>query len=752
VANDSHGANAPETRMPRSASYTESVTKRSARPFLVLGLLLAAGCGGGASPHNVPNPAPTNASPQPQIVHRVIGFALGENPVLESVPAGDPAAVPPGGKDLGPVAQAAIVYPDGSVQYADPSGGYDPSQSSFARSYRTQLSSNALVQPTVILTDPTNAALASFANVSAYASAQQAQARVVRASRVLSGHQAVGTQMNVAGVVLLPETATLVSGNVLALNAVGVDTNNNVVDISNLSLKYSAQYGTVFAFPNSTQAYYMPPQVPATQLVDSVTVNVIGPDGVTTVASATNEITIVAQSQAASVSGTLADAGGSAIPGGVAVFAQAGLPQFFMPSYTLGTGNASGTYSTQLPANSLFSMGVGMGSAGNYGVYVGQTANGSSSYRSVAAGGTDTLNLSIASPPVPFSVLPLALQSNLPNWVTFVRDAWYAGFSFSRRIYSASSGIQQLLANAPQTLSAPTPSDPAPVGSGQFAKWCYQWQPISGVPTLVLIENTDSQCTQPGNEAYTVTVATPPAGGTASYQYVRYYSHTMFPITGTPDVVTGSLLVESGSWTQSVTTSGNAIQTDMATVSAQLYDELDQVIGQPVYNDAVAYQYSLDPNGLATEQFTNGQRTSAYDGSLVVSYSGTKTQLAPYASCAASASACNSVSATVSQDGYTYTVNGTHYGDGSRSLVYQSTSPGDDSKITLGIVSDAISNSTGCLTCASAPGTVYDTDGTTPIATFTVNNAGLVQVSIYNTPAGSSALGANVIDTLAFVL
>lgn len=752
MANHSHPTRLRGTPALRRPGYARSVFRCTLRVALLFGILLVAACGGGGGGGSRPStnatPPPTTAPAQPQTIHRIIGFAVGV--ALETVPAGNPPALPPGGADLGPVPGAAIVYPDGSVQYADLNGGYDPTKSSFAQTYRLQLNSNAQLQPTIILSDPLHTAIPSMASVSAYSSAQQIQARHVTAKHQVIGRPSAGRQINIAGVILLPETATLIAGNPLALNAVGVDTNNNVVDISNATITYSADYGTVLPFANSTQAYYVPPTVQTGQIVDSVTVTV-SVDSVNAV-SATNQITVLAPSSAASISGSLSD-GGAAVADGIAVFAQAGLPKFFMPSYSLALADGNGNYSTQLPASSLFSLGIGEGSPPNFGVFVAQGANGSTSYRSGGAGQSGRLDLSVQTPRVPFSALPLALQTDLPNWVTFVRDAWYAGFSFSRQVFAAGSGIQPLLAATPQTLSAPSPANPTPVGSGELATWCYQWQPLAGIPTLVLIENTDTQCTQPGNEAYTIAAASAPAGGTASYQYVHYYSHTAFPTTGAPDVVTGSLLVDSGTWTQNLTTgSGGAVQSDIASVSAQLYDELDQVLGQPVYNDTLSYQYTLGAGGLATEQFSNGQRTSAYDGTLIASYNGTRTQLAPYSSCTTGATACTSISANVQEDGYNYSVSGTRYGDGSRSFTYQNSSPGDSSEVTLNVVGDRLSNTSGCMVCSSSPGVVYDVDGITPIATFTVSNAGLVQVSIYDTPSGSTTLGPDVIDTLAFVL
>lgn len=750
MANHSHRDPSSGTQLARTARYDARVMKRGIGTLAALLTFVLGGCGGaGGSSSHAPasgvTPSPTTAPATPQFVHRIIGFASGVKPVLETVPAGNAPALPPGARDLGVVAGAGIVYPDGSVQYADKDGGYDPSKSAFGQKYRTQLNSNAQLQPAVILTDPSNGSMPTQANISAYSSVQQGQTRTVAARRMIVGRPGSGTQTNVAGVVLLPIVATLVSGNILSLNAVGVDTNNNVVDISNLPITYTAQYGTVFQFSNSTQAYYLPPPVTAGQIVDTVQVELTQADG-THPLDAGDQITILAPANTASASGQLTSSG-APVDGGIAIFAQSGLPQYFMPSFTLASADSNGNYTTQLPANTLYSLGIGTGAGGSAGAYVAQGPNGSSSYHSLGSGASDTLNLSVAQPPVPFSTLPLALQYNLPSWVTFVRDAWYTGSSFSRRIFEASSGIQSLLASAPQTLSAPTPSSPAPIGSGQLAMWCYQWQPIGGVPTLVLIENTDTKCTQGGNEAYTVN------GGSGSYQYAHYYSHANFQTSGTPDVVTGSLLVDAGGWSQSVTTdaSGN-IQTDLASISYGLYDELDQVFGQPVYNESLSYQYTAGSNGLSSEQFSNGQRTSAYDGTLVSSFSGTKTQLAAYSTCVGASTACSSVSASVQEDGFNYTVTGTHHGDGSRSLTYQSTASGDSSKVTLGVVSDAQSNTSGCLVCTTAPGTVYDTDGITPIATFTISNAGLVQVQIYDTPGGSTTPGPDVIGTLAFVL
>lgn len=751
MANDSHRASRSETRSAMRDQYAAHVRNVTIAGSLLMGLALAAcGGGGGSGPapssHTVPSPTPPPASPQPQFIHVII-FSNGKHST-ETVPNGSTPALPPGAKDGGTLARANIIYPDGSLQVADANGGFDPAKSSFATTYQKQLQSEASIQPLIVVTDPAGAASPSTAVVSAYTQAAKAQSRLVRqASSSVRVTQGTGVQANIAGVVLLPQTSTLIGGSMLQMDAVGVDTNDKVLDLSGATINWSAQSGSVVPFPGTPFAYYLAPDPGAGSLNDVITVSVSLP-GTPDFTSA-NRIVVVSPASTASVGGTLS-ANGTPAANGIALFAQAGLPRTFAPNYWLAQADAKGAYTAQIPASSTFSLAMGTDLGGGFGLYVAQTSGGATSYQSGAAGAFQSLDVLLAEPPVQFSDLPPALQSALPSYVQFIRDGWYTTGSFYRRVFEASSGLQSLLANQPTTL--PSPASPAPVGSGQLSQWCYQWQSIAGTPTLVVIENTDAQCTQAGNEAYTITASASTSGAPATFQYVHYASNTPYSLTGTPDVVTNALLVESGNWTQALTMQNAGIQSDQASIQADLYDQDNQIFGQPVYNESLQYQYSVGGNGLASAQFSNEQRISAWDGTLVGTFNGTKTQVATLSTCQGSASACHTISSSAQQDGLNYTVSGTHNGDGSTSLTYQSVLSGDSSKVVFSTVSDFASNTQHCMVCSSQPGVIYDTDGTTPIATFTINNAGLVQVLVYDTPPGSSTLGPDVVDTIGFIL
>src|SRR5579883_2487558 len=249
MANPGYGGPAFGTPLATARSYDAGVRTALTVTVLLSALLLAA-CGGGGSASasapggsngHTPAPAtPPPASGQPQTVHRVIGFS--QHTMTESVPGSDAPALPPGFSDAGPLAHAVIVYPDGSTQVADGNGVYDPAKSSYAFKYQAQLGRNASVQPIVVLTDPTGAAAPSTAAVSAYGAAEVAASRFVQARHSFARRMQIGgNSENVAGVQLLPQMGALIAGSLLSLNAVGVDTNDNVLDISQAHVSWSAQ-------------------------------------------------------------------------------------------------------------------------------------------------------------------------------------------------------------------------------------------------------------------------------------------------------------------------------------------------------------------------------------------------------------------------------------------------------------------------------------------------------------------------------
>lgn len=720
------------------------------RPLLAsVALLAVTACGGGTGvrqTQNQPQPAPTS-SPQLQHVHFIIG-ASGRR-LTEVVPGAQQPALPRGARDGGVVPRAKITYPDGSTQTADANGGFDPSQSAYALKYAALLKKNAYAQPSVIITDPANQAPPAQAIVDAFAGAHRIQSRFVRSNRRV-GLRDSATATNIAGVILLPDVATLVSTQILDLNAEGIDTNNNVLQIDGANITWSAQSGSVLSYPGTNEAVYVPPALDSGSLTDAITTTVTLPSGTTF--SASTRVTVIGPSSTAAVSGTLY-ANGTPVAGGLATFAQQPLPQFFAPTYWLAGADDKGAYTIDLPAAERFSLAMGLPAAispsGDFGLYVANTAAGASSYSSGAAATNAALDLYLGPGPVPFTDLPPSLQSWLPPYVAYIRDAWYATTATVKRVFEADSGIQPMLNAPPSTF--PSPAQPAPITNGQFAKWCYQWQMLQGAATLVIIENRDTTCTAPGRSALAIT----PAGG-ATFSFVRYGSVTPYALTGTPDVITNSLLIEAGTWSQTLAqdTNGN-ITSDQANVQLGWYDQDHQVYGSPVYNETLGYAYSTDSNGLATVHFSNDTRSSGDDGSILSVLNATKSQHAALTASGCqngSNAVCYTVTGSVDDGGTSYSIGNTIAGDGSATLTFQNTSTGDKGKMQMNLASESSSDSNGCLVCASAPGMIYDADGTTPIGVFTINNARLVQTSIYDTQPGSSTLGPNVIDALGFIL
>lgn len=728
-----------------------------------LSLLAACGGAGNGGPRaggNVPTPLPTGGASYQG--HIVVEFGAGRR--TEIVPAGSAAVLGQGETDAGPIPNGIVIYPDGSKQIADANGYFVPYLSSYGTKNSARLQGNAQAQPQVIVVDPKGSAAASTGVVEAYRIAQS----LVKARSTQSLRRGFATKMasvvsptNLAGVTLLPAYASMISTGLLDLDVEGTDASNTIVSLSGAQISWSSALGAqIIPFNGAQSAYYFPPALASGSAIDTITVAVqVGSDPNNVFYSST-QVNVLGPGSTTTAQGTIT-ANATPVPQALAVFAEPGPSQLFAPTLWLAQTDANGAYTVQLPEQRNYALGVGLPDAysptGSYDVVVAQQANGSTTFASGAAGATQTANLLPAPGSIPFSFASPYDTGSVPSYVPFVRNAWYATYgTILRRVFEADSGIQPLLASVPATL--PYPANPAPVGGGQFAKWCYQWQSIGGTTSLVLIENTGTSCTQPGNDALVVTPT-----GNAAYSYVKYASSTIYPIVGTVDVVTNSLLVESGSWSQTLATdSSGKITSDTATVAGQFYDVNNQALGYPVYNESLQYTYSLGSNGLATSQFSNDVRTSAWDNTVVSVENATQNQVAALGASgcqSGSNAACYTVTGSVNEDTTgsgvldgSYTINDTFNGDGSARLTFQSTKSGDASAIVLPVASDAYGNAHGCIVCSTSLGQLFDTDGTTWIGTIGIDATHLVRVVIYDTQPGSSALGPDAIDSLGFVL
>lgn len=715
-------------------------------------------CGGGGAGSPAPGktssapgatPVPTSAARQYQ-VHKIISFNTGEQ-FTQTVPGNGNHAppIPPGGRlrDGGPVAGALITYPDGSVQIADSSGVFLPSASSYAQKNQNKLQTDPNAQPLIVVSDPAGQAKPSTARVAAYVSAPLAVSAMVRSTK--SG--TLGSIENLAGISLLQPNSSIFSTDSLNLDVQGTDVNNNVVDLSSATIAYPATTpagGSIVQIPGTTEAYYFPPALGSGSTTDSISVSVSAPN-TSTQFTANNTVLVVASSNAVQVSGTMQTSGGTPMPAALALFAQ--LSKYFPPNYWLASADSSGNYIANVPADQLFNIVVGappsFSPTGNLDLFVGSSsADGSDTSYAAGAPGTATLGLFLPPSPIIFTN---AGADSLPSFVGFVRDAWYNSVDASQtRIFDAASGIQALLAAVPSAF--PSPAAPTPIGSGVFATWCYQWQQPGGVTTLLVAEAEGPNCSQPGNDGYTVS----PGPNANAYSYVKYTSNTAYTIASPLDVTTNAMLVKSGTWSQTLTGSPSAITSDTASVQVQLYDAANQVFGSPVYNESLQYQYTLGPGGLSTEHYSNDTRTSAADGSIVAVYDATKTQTAALSSCQGSTASCYAVTGTV-QENYdpssgafqsNFTIATTLNGDGSQTSTYQSAS--DGSKVVIPLASNAQQNSSPyCLVCSGNSASVFDVDGVSQLGSFTVNNARLVQFLVLDPTQG----GAQV-DSLGFIL
>jgi|GEM_PF-2295756 len=746
----------------------------------ILALTLVA-CGGGGGSAGVSEPGPS-PSPQPTasgIAYQVRYIIEDSGAIsLEVIPGNGQPVAPPGSQIGAPVAGATVTYPDGSTQAADGSGDFIPAQSAYAQGNVRQLETSPEAQPLVIVSDPNGKASPAALYVSAYNGANVAAASFAR--RPMSGFRLTASAqptVSLGGVRALPAGLALFTNDLAAVHVEGIDIDGHAASLQNAQIQWSdSAGGTITAVAGTNEAIYVPPQIAGTMpVIDTITATVSFP-GSSLRFTATSRAQVFPVGAGVRLSGTDTSSTGSALASSAALFVQANVPRIFHPFYWLTLADGSATYARYVPANQTFISILGIPPSFPGGAFSYVVANNSvapnpgqpSMFTSGNAGTSATADLTLPGSPVQYVDTAGLAKNAIPPLVPYLRDA-YAGTvdAQARHVYDADSGIQSLLASPPALSSLPSPAAPQPIMTGLFFRWCYQWENLSGIgETLVMEENTASTCSAGGNDAVTVTPGSSPGG----YSYVHFFLPTGRYDVGGPTLdPTGggaALLAESGSWTQSVMLSSGTVTSDSATVQAQHYNQGHQTPVAPAFTEQLAYQYTLNgtgPSALATIQISNDTYSDFANGRVLQQANRTKTQVAPLhgtGGCVSSGGSpvagveCYTLTGTLTRTYYVssgtftkaFAINEKLYGDGSASLTYASQNPGDASYVSLPIAPYAQRISGACLVCSSNLGAVYDLDGATQLASFTISRGRLVQMNLLDDTT------KQVVGALAFSL
>ena len=683
---------------------------------------------GPAQPSASPAVAPTPTAVGTQAFHIVIESSGMRTVAL--APTGTSPALPPGFLVGSPVANAAVTYPDGSVQYADGSGVFRAAASSYAAKYAATLQTSAAAQPFVKVSDPQGGVVAGGANVLVYASGNATS--------------------RLGGVALLPTAALLFSGNTLTLVAAGTDVDDLVASLGNAQISWqSANGATIVPLPGTNQATYLAPALPAGSQpsLDTVTVTVNVP-GVTVPYTATAQVQTIATGGAFTATGTIGAPYGL-LGGGTAAFIASDRPRLFPSFNFFALADAKGAYSALLPPNMDFNLGIGApGSAANISPAT-LTPGGGSSFTSGAAGASGVANLLLGSSGELDDSKDDA-KNAYPDPVVSVRDAWLAREVTRPYPFWADAGVLGVLNAGPATGSM------KPVGSGLFAQWCYQWQNNNGTNVLAVVENADGSCTAPGNDAFDIT----PQAASVAYAFTEYRALSGgYALPGTVSASSNALLVASGSWQQSLANSGGEVTGDVASVQIAFYGPVSQTLGSPVGQLAFQYTYSASGNS-ASVQLGSIALSDPVTGLNLATGSAALTRPVATSSCVGSNSpSCYAGTAALVR---TYAIVGTLatrsyntqdviYGDGSETHTVTSANAGDASRVTIPIASALARAQGSCLVCSSKLGALFDSDGQTQIGAYTVSASQAVGLSLLNTSEGDSQAGT-LFGALGFVL
>lgn len=684
----------------------------------IIAVLLACSlcaCGGGGSAPTSggggaqPTPAPAGLTTQ---AFFVIGPAARRMAVMAS--AGTHVSVPAGFQLVGPVAGGVLTYPDGSTQTTDANGAFSPSSSTYVQQHSFALQTSAVTQPAVKVNSISGSL--GTTNVAALAASSSA---------------ALG------GITVSPNAAEIFSGDTVVLTLTGTDVDDRVVSLADASITWSSAAGaTIAPIGGTAQAIYVGPSAAATQ-TDTITASIHIP-GSSATYSSTSRVTTIPSAQGFTVSGTLSNASGAPLANASAVFLADDPPRVY-PSFDFyAQGDANGAYTRLLPASAQF--GLAALAPGAFSATLAGTS--SNEFQTGAAGAGGVANLIVTSGE--YDDTKDDASNAFPDPIVSVRDAWLAQELLRPYPFWADSGVLALLA-APPALNAAA----APVGSGLFAHWCYQWQSRSGQNVLTLVENTGTACTSGGNEAFEIT-----SGSTSgSFTFTHYRASSgAYPLGAALSASSNALLVASGSWQQTITGTAAAPAGDTASVQIAQFGPAST--GASLAQLSFTYGYTASGTS-ATMQIANGTLSDTRAGLALASATGSESRSTDASLCAGAASACYSGSAAITRSyagsaTRTYQAQATVDGDGSMSFSVASTNAGDASAVVLPVAPAQTRAGGSCVICSGSPGSLLDVDGQTRIGAFTVSAGQNVLFDLLDTAEGEAP--GQPIDALAFAL
>lgn len=556
------------------------MTARLLRALLACAFLSACSGGGGSGTLGAPGSSPISGGngggttvainpgdPGNYAIHYVIEDGSGRRG-FDIVPAGsseDSSFQPQ------PAPGVVVTYPDGSQQVTAADGTFNPAKSTYFNANLATLETNPDAAAYVTVTDPSAKTVPLYTQLDASWITLGGAATLSASARRLASTASVAA---LASVSIRPGTANAISGSVVPIEVVGVDSDGNVEDVGGFSIKWSASAGAVSPVVGTASALYT---APASGSGYDVVSAVVTAPGTNATFSASANFAYFDSSNTLALSGVVSST--KPLPQSpVAAFMQRqNVPAVFGAYFWFAPIDpVSGAFTVQVPKNvTLTPLAEG-------------GFNGTTSFVGLSQGGGAALVTgSVAAAPIAFT-LPAAAPPFVPPTPappppvgSYISDAWNAsGLPQAVHLFDADSGLNEPPPNG--VLSYPhVMSTPAPVPAGLLSGWSYQWELNGGSYSLTLVEASNGVV---GTHSATIVPQ-----GNGEYSYISYVSPVPLS-TANPLVAqqSSSVLDSGGTWTQS----GSPSTTFNASVTIQYYTATRQTLGAPDHIETLVYSRS----------------------------------------------------------------------------------------------------------------------------------------------------------------
>lgn len=577
--------------------------------------LAAAGCGGGGNSTSVlprisqPTTSTTTVPDRSAMnVATAYSVYVGTTPdgssAVDTQPLGAPSVL------AGAVAApgAIVAYPDGSTQTADVLGNFDAGAASWSALNLDAISANPNLSPTVAVSAGSALPQDVAVNVYAPGGATQLASAAVHILDAERGTEASASTAELGGLVVLPTTAAMFSGEKRLFYAVGADaTGARIALAANVTWSVKtpkncpAALGSVRAIADGSKAIYSAPPSGATSpaCADLVTASVTSPVSVHASAGAAN---VFDRGSAVMIAGTLTGANAKPLAK-TSINLYGGSAEAARGNQYIGT-DANGAFRAKVAANRLLAPLANV-SDGAPRPHIVVTAIAPASLNPAALSEAARLAQKWTSTG---AAAHSATVAQAP-FERVIRDASYLGniarenFPFGVPAANGTFAAGSLEA----TINKPVANSKGAFTAGPYAGWTFAVGADARTTTAVS-PNRKQLLVVTSAAAQSANVACP--AGSACFGYVRYASRTTFDPQN--PLVAGAILEIDGSWSQKIVSPNFNV-----TLARNEYSASRQTPGSPQYSHVATIVQTLGSvNATLSDAWKTG--TGAPLGSLSI--------------------------------------------------------------------------------------------------------------------------------------